>query len=83
MKKLRCIPTIDGLVSVKVPSGSQSGQTLKLKGRGAVNIKTKQRGDLLVKLIVKVPKTDNKESLEAAEKLDNFYKEDVRANIKF
>jgi len=76
------IPTIDGPVNVKVPSGSQTGQTLKLKGRGAFSTKTKQRGDLLVKLIVKVPKTDNKEILEAAEKMDNFYRDDVRANIK-
>jgi len=77
------IPTIDGQVNVKVPPKSQSGQTLKLKGKGAVNPKTKQRGDLMVKLAVKVPRTDDSEILEAAEKMDGFYKEDLRRDIRF
>jgi molecular chaperone DnaJ len=76
------IPTIDGEVKVKVPPGSQSGQTLKLKGKGALNPKTKRRGDLMVKLIVKVPKTDDREILEAAEKMDRYYAEDLRAGIR-
>ncbi|MCD4718006.1 MAG: hypothetical protein K8R45_14855, partial [Desulfobacterales bacterium] len=68
--------------NVKVPLKSQSGQTLKLKGKGAVNPKTKQRGDLMVKLVVKVPRTDDSEILEAAEKMDGFYKEDLRRDIR-
>jgi len=76
------VPTIDGQVNVKVPPKSQSGQTLRLKGKGAVNLKTKKRGDLMVKLIVKVPQTDDREILEAAEKMNGFYKEDPRRNIR-
>ncbi len=76
------IPTIDGQVKVKVPSQSQSGQILKVKGKGAVNPKTKQRGDLMVKLVVKVPQTEDKGILEAVEKMDGLYKEDVRRNIR-
>ncbi len=76
------LPTIDGEVSLKIPPGSQSGQTLKLRGKGAPNAKTKKRGDLMVKLIIKVPKTDNKEILEAAERMDRFYSEDPRAGIR-
>ena len=76
------IPSIPILVNVKVPPGSQSGQTLRLKGQGAVNPKTKQRGDLMVKLIVKVPKTDSREVLEAAEKMDSYYREDVRKDLR-
>jgi DnaJ-class molecular chaperone len=76
------LPTIDGPVNLKIPPGSQSGQTLKLKERGAVNIKSKKRGNMLVKLVVKVPKASDKEALEAAEKMDKFYSEDIRAGIK-
>lgn len=76
------VPTVDGKINMKVPPGSQSGQTLKLKGKGAYNAKTKQRGDLMVKLIVKVPKTEDKDALAAVEKLDKLYKEDVRAGIR-
>ena len=76
------LPTVDGPVNVKIPPGSQSGQTLKLKERGAVNTKSKKRGNLLVTLVVKVPKTTDKEILKAAENMDGFYSEDVRSNIK-
>ncbi|MEA2038481.1 MAG: molecular chaperone DnaJ [Thermodesulfobacteriota bacterium] len=76
------IPTIDGQLKVKVPPGSQSGQTLRLKGKGAVNPKTKKAGDFMVKLIVKVPTTDDREILEAAEKMDRCYKGDVRKDIR-
>jgi molecular chaperone DnaJ len=76
------VPTIDGQVKVKIPPKSQSGQTLRLKGKGAVNIKAKKRGDLMVKLVVKVPRTDDREILEAAEKMTRFYEEDLRRDIR-
>jgi molecular chaperone DnaJ len=76
------IPTVEGEVNLKVPAGSQSGQTLKLKGRGAINPKTKQRGDLMVKLVVKVPKTEDREILEAVRKMDRYYEEDVRGALR-
>jgi molecular chaperone DnaJ len=75
------IPTIDGPVNLKIPPKSQSGQTLKLKGKGAINLKTKKRGDMLVKLIIKVPMTDEEEVLDAAKKMDRHYKGDIRKNI--
>lgn len=48
------VPTLDGdTVRVKVPAGSSSGKTLRVRGRG---IATKSaKGDLLVKLVVAVP----------------------------
>jgi DnaJ-class molecular chaperone len=76
------IPTLDGDVNLKVPPGSQSGQMLKLKGKGAVNPKTKQKGDLMVKLVVKVPKTEDEDILEAVQKMDTLYKEDIRKGIR-
>ena len=76
------VPTIDGQVKLKVPPGSQSGQTLKLKGKGAVNPKTKKSGNLMVKLVIKVPKTDDREILDAVKKLDGFYEGDLREDIR-
>jgi DnaJ-class molecular chaperone len=75
------IPTIDGPIKVKVPPGSQSGQTLRLKGKGAMNMKTKTRGEFMVKLIIKVPQTGDREAIEAVDKIEKFYKEDLRSNI--
>ena len=76
------IPTVEGEVNLKVPAGSQSGQSLKLKGKGAMNPKNKQRGDLMVKLLVKVPKTEDREILEAVRKMDSYYEEDVRRALR-
>ena len=76
------VPTIEGPVKLRIPPKSQSGQKLRLKGKGAMNPKTKQRGNLFVTLEVKVPQTDDKEALEAVERLDKLYRGDVRRDIR-
>jgi molecular chaperone DnaJ len=76
------VPTVDGQVNVKIPAGSQSGRVLKLKGKGAINTKTKARGDLLARLVVRPPKTDAADALKAAETLEEYYKEDVRKDLR-
>ncbi len=50
------IPTLGGWVGLKIPPGSQGGQTLRLKGRG---LQGKETGDQLVqlKIMIPVPKT--------------------------
>lgn len=49
------LPLIDGsTVTVKVPAGSDSGRTLRLKGRGVAT--KKGTGDLLATISVVVPK---------------------------
>ena len=47
--------TFDGLQSVKVPEGIQSGQQIRLKGFGVPKVNGNGRGDLLVHVEVKVP----------------------------
>ena len=47
------VPTPDGLVTMKVPSGVRSGQSLRLRGKGWVLPKA-GRGDELVKLIIDI-----------------------------
>jgi len=76
------VPTVEGAVNLKVPPGSQSGQILKLRGKGAMNPKTKKHGDLFVKLLIKVPRTPDKETLEAVKKMDSLYEEDVRKEVR-
>lgn len=60
------VPTLTGgTVKVKVPAGSNSGKTLRLKGRG---VKTaKHQGDMYVVLDVAVPKKLSKEAKAALE----------------
>lgn len=52
------VPTPEGAVNLKVPAGSSSGKTLRLKDRG-FHGKT-ARGDLLVTLMIEIPGADPK-----------------------
>jgi molecular chaperone DnaJ len=75
------VPALDGPVKLKIPPRSQSGQTLRLKGKGAYDLGTKTTGDLLVKLVVRVPKTTDPTILEAVRKLDALYADDLRSQL--
>ena len=63
------IPTLEGKAHLKVPAGTQSGQTFKLRGKGIVHVNGRERGDLLARLIVEVPTRLN---AEQRAKLDEF-----------
>jgi DnaJ-class molecular chaperone len=55
------VPTVGGSVMLSVPAGSNTGTTLRLKGRGLLDRKSGQRGDQYVKLKVVLPdKPDDK-----------------------
>lgn len=49
------IPTLEGKILLKIPSGTQSHKTLVLKGKGIAHLHGYGRGDLLVRIIVEVP----------------------------
>lgn len=51
------VPTVDGPVMVSVPAGSDSGKTLRLKGKGFTP-KSGGRGDQLVTLMITLPDDD-------------------------
>ena len=59
------VPTPEGAVNLKVPAGSSSGKTLRLKGRGFHG--KSARGDLLVSLMIELPADDAKLAAFVAE----------------
>ena len=54
------VPTIDGPVRITVPAGSNSGRTLRLKGRG-IGGPEGRRGDQYVRLLVTLPEAPDAE----------------------
>jgi molecular chaperone DnaJ len=55
------VPTLQGKASLKIPAGTQSGQMFKLRDKGVVHVNGRERGDLLVRVMVEVPTRLNAE----------------------
>src|SRR5450432_766130 len=63
------VPTLEGKAMLKVPAGTQSGQSFKLRGKGIVQVNGRERGDLYARLLVEVPTDLN---AEQRQKLEEF-----------
>lgn len=50
------VPTLKSSVKMKIPAGTQPGQTFRLKGRGMLNKKNDNYGDQYVKIQVVIPR---------------------------
>jgi curved DNA-binding protein len=53
------IQTLDKEIKLKVPAGTKNGQRFRAKEMGAMNRKTKQRGDLYLKANIVLPKVED------------------------
>ena len=74
------IPTFEGQVQLKIPSGTQSGRQLRLRGKGLPDLKGGPRGDLYAVARIVLP--EESEALrEAVKPLQDLYKTDPRAGI--
>jgi len=63
------VPTLEGTVTLRIPAGTASGQTLRVKGRGVPAHAKAAPGDLLVTVDVTVPKKLTDEERAAIEEL--------------
>ncbi|MGD1899413.1 MAG: DnaJ C-terminal domain-containing protein [Phormidesmis sp.] len=75
------VPTPDGSVTVSVPAGVKSGQSLRLRGKGWPNKKSSSRTDLLVKVVITPPKDLGSEEKALYEKIRDSRKNDPRKAI--
>ena len=65
------VNTLDGVITLTLPAGSQSNQKLRLKGKGLpLRGKDDEKGDLFAKLIIVVPKELSDEDKVLFEKLN-------------
>ena len=62
------VNTLDGDIKLNVPQGVSFGEILRVKGRG-IPIDKYQRGDLLIRVIIKIPSKLSKKSLDMVLKL--------------
>lgn len=67
------ISPLTGKLKIKIPEKTESGQRLKIKGRGFENLKG-SKGDLLVEFQIKNPKTLTKDQEDLYRKLKDLNK---------
>ena len=72
------VPTIDGSSEVSLPSGTSSGQTLRLKGKGVYK-KGKNRGDQYVRIKIVAPKKLDSKSKKLLEDFAKRNPQDLRS----
>jgi len=71
------IPTLNGKETLKIPSGIQSGEIIKLKNKGIKDIHSSRMGDLLIKVHVITPSSLNKKQKDLLKQFAELSGEDV------
>ena len=75
------VPTLNGGVKVKIPAGTPSGKTFRVRGKGIAPERGRQ-GDLLVTVEVAVPKKVSKDEKRLLEELAGHETEDIRSHLR-
>ncbi|MFC6753088.1 DnaJ C-terminal domain-containing protein, partial [Halorubrum tibetense] len=77
------VETVDGVVQMDVPAGTQSGETFRLQRKGMPRLRRRGRGDLYVQVGVVVPDSLNEEQREALEAFAEAGGEDIDVDRGF
>jgi len=64
------VPTLDGDHTLKVPEGTQSGTTIRIRGKGVPVLNGHGKGDLFVEVRVQTPGKLNKRQRELLQELE-------------
>lgn len=77
------VPTIDGLSTIKIPPGTQSGQKLRLRGKGTPSLRESDlRGDEFVEVQVMVPHVADERTKEILRELARLNPDDPRKDLR-
>jgi len=76
------VPTLVGPSTIKIPPGTQSGQMLRLREKGAPSLRSETRGDQFVEVQVVVPHVADERTKEILRELARLNPEDPRRELK-
>ncbi len=76
------VPSLVGPSTIKIPPGTQSGQKLRLRGKGAPSLRSEARGDQFVEVQVVVPHVADERTKEILRELARLNPEDPRQELK-
>ncbi len=72
------VPTVDGPAMLRIPPGTQSGQVIRMRGKGVPRLHGDGRGDQLVVINVEIPRRLNAEQQRLFEELARSLGSEVR-----
>jgi molecular chaperone DnaJ len=76
------VPTVEGTAVVRIPPGTQTGQTFRLRGKGTPSLLDPEvRGDQYVEVKVVVPRVADERSKEILRELAKLNPENPRAGL--
>jgi molecular chaperone DnaJ len=75
------VPTMDGRALVRIPPGTNSGKTLRLKEKGVPNARNGTRGDQYVEIQVVVPQPTDERVRTLMKDLEKVAPEDPRKDL--
>ncbi len=75
------VPTLSGKVDMKIPPGTQSGNIFRLKGKGIVDLHSRNTGDELVKVNVQIPQRLTLEQRKAIEEFARLSGENTKESF--
>jgi molecular chaperone DnaJ len=73
------IPTLEGDEVLKIPAGTQPGETIRLKGKGVQDVTGRRKGDLFVKVLVQTPDNLSKDQKALLARLAELRGEDIES----
>lgn len=63
------VPTVEGDVKIRIRSGTQSGATMRLRGKGVTHLHGKGKGDEYIRLNIAVPEKPTREQKRIVEEM--------------
>ncbi|MEE8340762.1 MAG: molecular chaperone DnaJ [Candidatus Neomarinimicrobiota bacterium] len=66
------VPTIEGKANLKIPKGLQSGQVLRMRGKGLSRLRSSNRGDQLIRIIINIPTSLSKQEKNIYSELEKI-----------
>ncbi|MBT8132434.1 MAG: molecular chaperone DnaJ [Gammaproteobacteria bacterium] len=65
------VPTLEGQVALKIPSGTQSGKVFRLRGKGVKPVRGHAQGDLHCRVVVETPVSLSREQKDLLRQFDD------------
>jgi len=75
------VPTLDGIVKMTIPPGTQTGKLFRLKGKGVPDLRSGRRGDEIVRIIVETPRNLSRRQKELLEQFEAAGEESGRSMV--